>query len=116
MKKFPEFFCNTANRVHPDDAPGEGMEGFVFEGADGVQIVFWQSEKGGTVPPHSHDYWEYALVVAGRFEGRVGDKAVSLGPGDELVVPPGVVHEGRHSAGYRAVDAFQARRVRRCEG
>ena len=111
MKRFPEFFTAAADRVKtPPDA---AMVGHVFEGADGVQIVFWQCESGGTQPEQVHDFWEYALVVEGTFDGIVGGKAVHLEPGDECVIPPGTLHSGRYSAGYRAIDAFSAKRVER---
>ena len=39
--------------------------------------------------------------------------ANSLKPGDECVIPPGTKHSGRYSKGYRAIDAFSAKRVTR---
>jgi quercetin dioxygenase-like cupin family protein len=111
MKKFPEFLAAAANRVK--GAPDAAMAGFLFEGADGVQIVFWQCAQGGTQPEQVHDFWEYALVVEGTFDGTVGGKPVRLAPGDECVIPPGTPHSGRYSAGYRAIDAFSAKRVER---
>jgi len=111
VNRFPAFFTNPANQVKtPPDA---GMTGHVFEGADGVQIVFWQCVEGGVQPEQVHDFWEYALVVEGTFDGMVGGKPVHLEPGDECVIPPGTLHSGRYSANYRAIDAFSAKRVER---
>jgi quercetin dioxygenase-like cupin family protein len=111
VKRFPEFFTTDADRVKT--APDAAMVGHVFEGAGGVQIVFWQCERGGVQPEQVHDFWEYALVVEGTFDGVVGGKPVHLAPGDECVIPPGTLHSGRYSAGYRAIDAFSAKRVER---
>lgn len=111
MKTFPEFFTTASNRVA--GAPNAAMQGYVFEGSDGVQIVFWQCEEGGEQPEQVHDFWEYALVVEGTFDGMVGGKPVHLEPGDECVIPPGTRHAGRYSRGYRAIDAFSATRVKR---
>lgn len=111
MTKFSPMFMTQANRVAA--APNSEMEGFVFEGVDGVQIVFWQCEAGGEQAEQVHDFWEYALVVEGTFEGMVGGKRVFLKPGDECVIPPGTPHSGRYSKGYRAIDAFSAKRVER---
>jgi quercetin dioxygenase-like cupin family protein len=108
MKHFPDFFKNPKNKV--PDAP-EGMEGFLFEGADGCQVVFWENVSGGTVPVHKHDFWEYCYVVEGCYEGIVDGKAIKLEPGDECSIPPGVLHEGKHSANYRAIDIFGGPRV-----
>ena len=111
MKKFPEFLATAANLVQ--GAPDAAMKGFLFEGADGVQIVFWQCQRGGVQPEQVHDFWEYALVVEGTFDGAVGGKPVHLAPGDECVIPPGTKHSGTYSKGYRAIDAFSAKRVER---
>ncbi len=110
MKKFPEFIRNEKNRV--PDAP-EGMEGFVFDGADGSQIVLWENRSGGSVELHQHDFWEYCLVLEGRYEGVIDGKPVTLGPGDECLIPPGVPHKGTHSENYRAKDIFGGQRIKR---
>jgi quercetin dioxygenase-like cupin family protein len=111
MKRFPDFVTRPANRVA--SGPDPSISGHVFEGVDGVQVVFWECERGGVQAEHVHDFWEYALVVEGTFEGLVDGKPVRMGPGDECVIPPGVRHSGRYSTGYRAIDAFSARRVER---
>jgi mannose-6-phosphate isomerase-like protein (cupin superfamily) len=114
MKPFPAFFTTDADRVKlPPDA---NMQGFVFDGAGGVQVVFWQCPAGGVQGEQVHDFWEYALVVEGTFDGVVGGKAVHLERGDECVIPPGTPHSGRYSTGYRAIDAFSAHRVDRAGG
>jgi quercetin dioxygenase-like cupin family protein len=111
MNTFPDFVAAKVNQVA--HVPDPSMQGYVFEGMDGVQIVFWQCENGGEQPEQVHDFWEYALVVEGTFEGEVGGKKISLKAGDECVIPPGTKHSGRYSKGYRAIDAFSAKRVTR---
>ena len=113
MKKFPSFLTTRSNQVA--NVPDPSMQGHVFEGKGGIQIVFWQSENGGVQPEQVHDFWEYALVVEGSFEGIVGGQPVSLKPGDECVIPPGTRHSGTYSRGYRAIDAFSAKRVTRID-
>ena len=107
---FPDFVRHHQNHVND---PPPGMAGYVFDGRGGEQVVFWENAEGGVSPPHSHDFWEYAVVVTGTFDGKIGEEHVHLGPGDECVIPPGVVHEGRYSANYRAIDVFGAKRVSR---
>jgi quercetin dioxygenase-like cupin family protein len=109
MKKFPEFMTGAAHRVA--DPPDPSVQGFVFHGRKDMQVVFWQCDNGGEQPEQVHDFWEYALVVEGTFEGEVGGRRVSLKAGDECVIPPGTRHSGRYSKGYRAIDIFSARRV-----
>jgi len=111
MKQFPDFFTTDVNRVA--NPPDSTVRGWVFEGRDDVQIVFWACEDGGEQPEQVHEFWEYALVVEGTFDGTIDGKPIHMEPGDECVIPPGTKHSGRYSKGYRAIDAFSARRVSR---
>ena len=110
MIQFPKFMRRRCNAVKTSRQSG-GMEGYLFEGADGSQMVIWQSKRGGISEMHTHDYDEYAIVVEGTFTGTVGGKKVRLRAGDECVIPAGVPHDGVYSANYRAIDAFGGRRV-----
>lgn len=92
-----------------------GLVGYVFDGADGAQMVLWQCRRGGTCAMHTHDYDEYAVVLQGTFTGTVGGKKVKMKAGDECFIPAGVPHDGRYSANYRAIDAFGGQRVRRAK-
>lgn len=111
MKEFPVFMRHPANAVQ-QPGPASGLEGFVFEGRDGSQMVLWQCEKGGRSETHTHDYDEYAVVLAGTFTGMIGDRQVTMKPGDECHIPAGTPHSGEYTPGYRAIDAFGGRRVR----
>lgn len=111
VRKFPEFIMQPLNRVA--NSPDPALQGVVFEGADGTQGVLGECEKGGESHEHSHDFWEYCVVVEGSFDGLIGGKPVHCEAGAECVIPPGVKHSGRYSAGYRAIDAFGGRRVER---
>lgn len=112
MKSFPRFMRRRCNAVKGGRRAG-GLKGYVFEGADGSQMVLWQGARGGTSARHTHDYDEYAIVIQGEFTGRVGRKKVHLKAGDECFIPAGTPHEGVYSPNYRAIDAFGARRVER---
>jgi quercetin dioxygenase-like cupin family protein len=112
MNEFPAFMRRSANAVEASKQAG-GLEGYVFEGADGSQMVIWQGHEGGRSEMHTHDYDEYCIVLQGTFVGTVGGVKVVLGPGDEGFIPAGVPHDGEYSANYRAIDAFGGRRVRR---
>ncbi len=111
MKEFPAFMRHPANAVQ-QPSPASGLEGFLFEGRDGSQMVLWQCAKGGRSETHTHDYDEYAVVLAGVFTGMIGDRPVTMKPGDECYIPAGTPHSGEYTAGYRAIDAFGGRRVR----
>lgn len=115
MTSFPAFMRRRCNAVKAGRQAG-GMRGFVFDGADGSQMVVWQGKGGGTSAMHSHDFDEYAIVVQGTFTGTVGGRKVKLVAGDECFIPAGVPHDGVYSKNYRAIDAFGGRRVKRGAG
>jgi len=112
MGKFPEFMRKSCNAVRLSKKAG-GMEGYVFDGADGSQLVIWHAKKSGRSKMHTHDYDEYAVVVQGTFAGTIGGKKVKMRPGEECFIPAGVPHDGVYSADYRAIDAFGGKRVKR---
>jgi len=112
MTEFPAFMRKRCNAVKASKQAG-GLEGYVFEGADGSQMVIWQSTRGGTSEMHTHDYDEYAIVIQGTFTGTVGGKKIEMKAGDECHIPAGVPHDGEYSANYRAIDAFGGKRLQR---
>ena len=105
MKEFPAFMLQAANAVKSASV-SYPPEGFLYEGRDGTQIVLWQCENGGTCATHTHDYDEYAVVLSGTFTGYIGDKFVTMNPGDECHIPAGIPHSGEYTANYRAIDSF----------
>ena len=117
MKSYPEFIrqpCNAVSletSVRGSDQPE--IEGYMFENADGSQLVMWQCLQGGKAEMHKHDYDEYCLIVEGTFKGIVGDKEVVMNAGDEGVIPAGVLHGGEMSPNYRSIDIFAGQRFKR---
>ena len=63
--------------------------------ADGVNftMVVEIFEPGGATPPNTHQVaFESFFVLAGTGVARAGGKALPLGPGDAMVLAPGVEH------------------------
>ncbi len=52
-------------------------------------------EPGHVEKPHAHDNEQIACILAGQIEFTVAGDKVLMGPGDILVIPPGVIHSGR---------------------
>jgi hypothetical protein len=46
MRDFPDFMKHPANRSAAADQ-SQGVEGYVFDGADGSQLVFWRCSING---------------------------------------------------------------------
>lgn len=113
MDDFPDFMKNPVNRVDRASQYTPGIEGYVFDGIDGSQMAFWTYGQTAASQEHTHEYEEYIVVVQGSYTILAGDRKISLGPGDEYLIPPGTPHSNEVMEGTRAIYAFGGTRVRR---
>jgi hypothetical protein len=65
MEDFPAFMKSPVNRIAISSQATPGVEGYVFDGADGSQMAFWTCREAAMSDAHVHDYDEYMLVVQG---------------------------------------------------
>src|ERR1035438_10188535 len=65
MTDFPAFMKQPANRIANTHQATPGVEGYIFDGADGSQMAFWTCQETAASAEHVHDYDEYMLVVEG---------------------------------------------------
>lgn len=90
------------------DAPLPGVRGWLSQAID-HQVVFFDIEAVGEVPPHSHGE-QWGVVVEGEMELTIGDAPPRrCGPGDTYHIPAGVVHGARFLSHFRAIDVFADR-------
>jgi len=47
MDNFPDFVKHPANRIATRSQSTPGVEGYVFDGADGSQMAFWTAVNLG---------------------------------------------------------------------
>jgi quercetin dioxygenase-like cupin family protein len=113
LADFPRFVKNPLNRIAPASQYTEGVEGYVFDGADGGQVALWTCSKDRVSREHTHDFDEYILVVEGRCTVITGDVRTQLRAGDELVVPRGTTQRMEVEAGSRTVHVFGGKRAYR---
>jgi quercetin dioxygenase-like cupin family protein len=113
MGDFPSFMKNPANRIATGSQATPGVEGYVFDGADGSQMAFWNCHRTATSAEHAHDYDEYMIVVEGCYTLIVGGQRIPLKGGEEYCIPRGVRHSGEVTAGTRTIHAFGGRRADR---
>jgi len=73
MGQFPEFMRNPANRIASETQYTKGVEGYVYDGADGSQMAFWTNPNGSVSTEHTHPYDEYFVVVEGRYTVIMGE-------------------------------------------
>ena len=63
----------------------------VFSG-ENATLAFTTLDPGHEPRPHSHPHEQIVYILSGRCRFVVGDEEVVVGPGEMLVVPPGVEH------------------------
>ncbi len=113
MDDFPEFMKCPANRIARSSQSTAGVEGYVFDGADGSQMAFWTCHETAVSAPHVHDYDEYMVVVQGRYTLIVGGRRIPIEAGEEYFIAKGLWHGGELVAGTRTIHAFGGRRAER---
>jgi quercetin dioxygenase-like cupin family protein len=115
MGEFPTFMKNPANRIAATSEHTRGIEGYVFDGADGSQMAFWQADTDAVTAEHVHDFDEYVIVVEGTYVLIVNGEEVRVDAGQEYHIPRGTPVAGRITAGTRTIHAFGGHRARRVE-
>jgi ethanolamine utilization protein EutQ (cupin superfamily) len=113
MDGFPEFMKSSANRIATSSQATPGVEGYVFDGADGSQMAFWTCRETTASAPHVHDYDEYMLVVQGCYTLIVDGRHIPINAGDEYFIPKGLSHGGEVVAGTRTIHVFGGHRAER---
>ena len=115
MGEFPEFMKDPANKIEAETQYTKGIEGNVFDGADGSQMAFWTNPDGGVSAEHTHPYDEYFAVVEGCYTVIMGEKRIPVGIGGEFFIPKGTPHSGESLPGTRTIHAFGGKRARRVD-
>ena len=111
MDDFPKFMKHPANRIATSSQSTPGVEGYVFDGADGSQMAFWTCRQTAASAAHVHDYDEYMAVVQGCYTLIIKGKRVPVKAGEEYFIPRGVLHGGEVWEGTRTIHAFGGRRA-----
>ena len=58
--------------------------------ADGCYA--WSNGPGDRYPEHTHSYEKVLYCVEGSITFNLRDRDIRLGPGDRMVLPPGIPH------------------------
>ena len=113
MDDFPEFMKHPSNRIAKSNQATPGVEGYVFDGADGSQMAFWTCRETAASAAHVHAYDEYMLVVQGCYTLIIDGERIQVRAGEEYLIPRGVSHGGEVLAGTRTIHAFGGHRASR---
>lgn len=111
MNHFPEFMKSAMNRIAATAQHTAGVEGYVFDGADGTQLAFWECRQDARTEEHVHPFDEYFIVVEGCYTLTIDGQDREVYAGQECVIPRGTTISGRVSAGTRTIHMFGGRRV-----
>ncbi|SRR6266446_5444014 len=112
MDDFPAFMKCSANRIATNSQSTPGVEGYVFDGADGSQMAFWTCRETAASAMHAHEYDEYMTVVQGCYTLIIDGQQIPIEAGEEFFIPRGL-HGGRVLAGTRTIHAFGGHRANR---
>jgi mannose-6-phosphate isomerase-like protein (cupin superfamily) len=115
MNNFPEFMKHPANRIARSNQATPGVEGYVFDGADGSQMAFWTCGETAASATHAHDYDEYMFVVQGCYTLIIHGEQIPVRAGEEYFILRGVPHSGEVLAGTRTIHAFGGHRADRAQ-
>jgi len=113
MDDFPDFMKRPENKIATSSQATPGVEGYVFDGADGSQMAFWTCHEAAASKFHVHDFDEYMLVVQGCYTLIIDGQRIPVKAGEEYFIPKNVSHGGEPAAGTRTIHAFGGRRAER---
>ena len=116
MHDFPQFMKQPVNRIATSAQATPGVEGYVFDGADGSQMAFWNCRQSAASTEHAHDFDEYMLVVEGCYTLIIDGERIPVKAGEEYCIPRGVRHAGEVAGGTRTIHAFGGHRAERDAG
>lgn len=91
----------------------KGIEGYVYDGVDGCQVIHWTCKASGISDEHAHDFDEYFTVMEGEYVLIIGSKRISITPGKEYHIKKGVPHSGEFRKGTRTIHFFGGKRAQR---
>src|ERR1700691_1934818 len=104
---------HPANRIAPSHQATPGVEGYVFDGANGDQMAFGTCGENATSSEHVHDYDEYMVVVQGCYTLGIHGRQIAVKAGEEYFIPRGDPHSGEVAAGTRTIHALRCHRAER---
>jgi quercetin dioxygenase-like cupin family protein len=111
MDDYPKFMKNKKNEIA--EGTDRHIVGYVYDGADGSQMIHWTCGADGVSEEHTHAYDEYMIVVQGRYDLIIKGKKIPINAGDEYYIPKGLAHAGEFIAGTRTIHCFGGKRAKR---
>ncbi|MFX0134100.1 MAG: cupin domain-containing protein [Candidatus Hodarchaeota archaeon] len=87
------------------DIPLQGVQGWIAQGKE-FQIVFFEIEPTGLVPPHSHGA-QFGIVIEGEISLTISGVTKKYIKGDTYYIPEGVEHQAEFHSHFKSLDFFE---------
>jgi len=84
-----------------------GVRAWISQAAD-HQVVFFDIDPIGEIPPHSHGE-QWGIVVQGEMELTVDRRTRRCRAGETYHIPANAVHKARFLSHFRGIDVFADR-------
>jgi len=89
----------------PEERITDKVSRRIVSGEKGM-IVWWSIAAGVHVDAHQHPHEQIVWMLKGHMEFRLGDERRTCGPGDIVVIPSGLEHEGWFNEDTEVIDFF----------
>lgn len=86
------------------DLPLDGVLGHLLQAGD-KQVVFFEIEPVGAIPPHSHSA-QWGVVLEGEMDLIIGGETRVYRKGDVYFIATGVEHQATFRTHFKAIDVF----------
>lgn len=113
LNTFPKVMKNESNKIDVQYQSSDKIQGYVYDGADGSQMVYWECGIGGISKEHVHEYDEYMTVVQGRYVVIINDEKYEIEHGKEIFIPKNTPHSGEYIKNTRTIHWFGGKRAYR---
>jgi uncharacterized cupin superfamily protein len=101
------------NRIATQSQATPGVEGYVYDGADGSQMAFWKCHETAASAAQAREHDEYMVVIQGCYTLIIDGERIAVRAGEEYFIRQGLVHAGEVLAGTRTIHAFGGHRANR---
>lgn len=100
--------------VYPDMIRGlpeidiklDGVRGWLLQ-SDSKQVVFFDIQPVGEVPPHSHCA-QWGIMLDGEMSLTIGKETKTYRKGDQYFIPEGTIHSAKFMSRVNVIDIFDA--------
>lgn len=86
------------------DVPFDGVRGWLLQG-ERTQVVFFDIEAVGQVPPHSHGA-QWGIMIEGEMELTIDGTVHPIRKGDWYYIPAGATHSATFKQRVQVIDIF----------